>query len=114
MSYLASITGTYKTRLYINLILFKIVRGWRTDNFSWSQQVDLPELHLAFAPIKNVPIAISLDVTAGEVDFGVQVLSQNFPIERIKVSSGSQTLHWEPLKGVVIDATASFTSVSAA
>ena len=113
MNYQATIQGTYKTRVYINFIFFKIVRGWRTDNFSWSQTVSAPEIHLAFAPLKNVPIAISLDVTASGADFGVQVLSQNFPIEHISFAGPSQTFHWEPWKGVLLDGTATFSQVTA-
>ena len=109
MNYQATIQGTYKTKLYINLIFFKIVRGWRTDPFSWSQTVDAPEIHLAFAPLKNVPVAISLDVTAAGADFGLQVLSQNFPIEHVSFSGPSRTFHWEPWKGVILDGTATFT-----
>ena len=108
MTFQASITGTYKTKVYINFILFKVVRGWRTDTFSWSQQVTEPELHLDLSPIKNLPIAIALDVTPTGVEFGIQVLSQDFPIEHISFTSGSKAFHWEPIKGVLIDATASF------
>lgn len=108
MTYQAKIEGTYKSRLYINLIFFKIARGWRTDKFSWSQQVAVPEIHLDFVPVKNVPIAIALDVTSGGVDFGIKVLSQNFPIERVSFSGASKAFHWEPWKGVIIDGTASF------
>lgn len=111
MQYQARIEGTYKTKVYIDLIIFKIVRGWRTDRFAWSQTVDAPEIHLAWAPVRNVPIAVSLDVTAAGADFGIQVLSQHFPVEHLSFASGSKTLHWQPLKGVVIDATATFTKV---
>lgn len=108
MAYLAKVEGTYRSRVYINLILFKIVRGWRTDRFSWSQTVSVPEIHAAWAPVKNVPVAVSLDVTPAGVDFGLQVLSENFPIEHVSFTAGSKSFHWEPIKGVILDGVASF------
>lgn len=108
MAFLAKIDGTYKSKVYINLIFFKIVRGWRTEAFSWSQRVESPELHLAWAPIRNLPLAISLDVTPLGADFGLQVLSENFPIEHVAFTGASEAFHWEPLKGVIVDGVASF------
>ncbi|HVT12827.1 MAG TPA: hypothetical protein VHE55_11215 [Fimbriimonadaceae bacterium] len=111
MAYLAKVEGTYRTRVYINLILFKIVRGWRTDRFSWSQNVSAADAHFAWAPVKGVPVAVALDVTPTGVEFGLQVLTEDFPISRVNFSSGSKSFHWEPIKGVILDGVASFTAV---
>lgn len=112
MQYTAKIAGTYKSKIYIDLIFFKIVRGWRTDSFSYSQVVNAPDFHEAFQPLKNVPIALALDVTPTGADISLQLLNESFPIEHFAFpSSGSMPINWQPLKGVVIAATASLTPI---
>ena len=114
MTYLATVEGVYKSRLYINLILFKIARGWRIDRFSWSKQVDIPQLKIDYEPLKNVPLGVTLQVSESGVDFGLEVLNHDIPIEHLSFPEGSKNFHWQPLKGVVIDGAASFQKVEAA
>ena len=100
----AKIEGTYKSKVYIDLFFFKIVRGWRTDHFTFAQSVGTPEFHTSWVPVKNIPVALSLDVSQTGIDFGLQVLSQDFPIQHVTFpSGGSASIHWTPIKGVQIE-----------
>lgn len=108
MTYTAKIEGTCRNKVYINLLFFKIVRGWRTDAFSWEHSFEEPDIHVELAPIKGVPLAISLDVTPLGADFGISILSEKVPLKHIRFEAGSTTFKWEPVKGVVIEGLASF------
>lgn len=113
MTYRATVEGNYKSRLYINLIFFKIARGWRTDPFKWSQDVATPNIRLSTFPVKNLPIEVFFEadptgVTASLrlANYDVPLIHQSFPV------GGAQSFHWEPVKGVIVDGTASFVQVS--
>ena len=108
MPYTATIEGTYRTRVYINLILFKIARGWRTDRFSWSHQLPALDAHLSFVPLQTVPIAVAVYLTPTGAELHLKVLSADFPVATVFLGSGlTKAFHWEPLKGVILDATVS-------
>jgi hypothetical protein len=115
MTYLASIDGTYKSKVYVNLILFKIVRGWRTDRFTWSAALPGPDAHLSYSPIAGVPVSIALDLGPMGADVHLKVLSADFPVISVSLAgAGNTQVHWSPLKGVTIDAAVSIAQVDGA
>jgi hypothetical protein len=115
MTYIASIDGTYKSKVYVNLILFKIVRGWRTDRFKWSYPLSGPDAHLSYSPVAGVPLSVAVDIGAVGASFHLKVLSADFPVTSVSFSDAAHgEIHWAPWKGVTIDATVSITQVDGA
>lgn len=114
MPYTATVKGTYKSKVRVDFLFFHWHQGWKTQDFSFTKLVDVPEIHYGWMPVKNVPLAIDLDINNDGATISLQALSENFPVYHQEVPSGGAKLHWEPLKGVIVEAMIELKPVPAA
>jgi hypothetical protein len=111
---IAKITGQYRHRVRVKILWFWIVMPWKTTPFEWQQQVEIPELHLAYSPLPAIPLSIALDVDENSAHFGLKLMNgpeiwgQTIPVP----ASAEQSFKVEPWKGVILEGTASFTEAA--
>lgn len=111
MNYLITFSGVVRTKVYINLILFKIVRGWRADPFHFSTIVDGPKAKWRVTP-RGIPLALEVETTKDGAH--AELFALGLELAQYDVSfpeAGHGDIHWEPLRGVVIDGAISFSKM---
>jgi hypothetical protein len=103
------IQGTYRSRLYINLILFRIARGWKEERFE--RMFTLPDAHRAEFEIPGLPV--KFDATLYRNQFGewwvtLGIGGNGYSLGHVNPSNsniGPLMFKAEPIKGVILEGT---------
>jgi len=98
-----SVSGTAKTRIRINLVLFTIAGPWKTEAFDWNCSVDTSKILSAKIPRLDAELQAgfagdTLTLDAVGYDQDVRLISVKVP-----VFAAPLPFRWEPIKGIVVE-----------
>jgi hypothetical protein len=108
MNYYARIEGVYRHRTRINFLFFSVAGPWKSETFTFERMLAEPLGEWTWQPMASLPVSVSAKLSPQIAEFRLRLLDQPIGVHRISLPvQGSQRFHFEPVKGNIVEGTAS-------